>query len=137
MKPPLLVLCATDLSEDADLAELLEEMDREERVEVMSALSHEDAAEVLAAFTGSEFFPGVTLTDDDAFALLAAAADHRDARCRAGVEQPRIDGIAEHLPDQPLRDLEHTAPGVVLAGRARAMTTLNNNDLIRKFYLGL
>jgi magnesium transporter len=31
----------------ADLAELLEEMDREERVEVMSALSHEDAAEVL------------------------------------------------------------------------------------------
>jgi len=33
----------------ADLAELLEEMDREERVEVMSALSHEDAAEVLEA----------------------------------------------------------------------------------------
>ncbi|MDR7544061.1 MAG: CBS domain-containing protein [Armatimonadota bacterium] len=31
----------------ADLAELLEEMDREGRVEVMSALSHEDAAEVL------------------------------------------------------------------------------------------
>jgi CBS domain-containing protein len=31
----------------ADLAELLEEMDREERVEVMSALSQEDAAEVL------------------------------------------------------------------------------------------
>ena len=33
----------------ADLAELLEEMDREERVEVMSALSQEDAAEVLEA----------------------------------------------------------------------------------------
>ncbi len=33
----------------ADLAELLEEMDREERVEVMHALSHEDAAEVLEA----------------------------------------------------------------------------------------
>ncbi|MDR7486528.1 MAG: CBS domain-containing protein [Armatimonadota bacterium] len=33
----------------ADLAELLGEMDREERVEVMSALSHEDAAEVLEA----------------------------------------------------------------------------------------
>ncbi|MBI3997974.1 MAG: magnesium transporter [Armatimonadetes bacterium] len=33
----------------ADLADLLEEMDREERVEVMSALSHEDAAEVLEA----------------------------------------------------------------------------------------
>ncbi len=33
----------------ADLAELLEEMDREERVEVMSALSHEDAADVLEA----------------------------------------------------------------------------------------
>ena len=33
----------------ADLAELLEEMDREERVEVMQALSHEDAAEVLEA----------------------------------------------------------------------------------------
>jgi magnesium transporter len=31
----------------ADLAELLEEMDRDERVEVMSALSQEDAAEVL------------------------------------------------------------------------------------------
>ncbi len=31
----------------ADLAELLEEMDREERVEVMSALTQEDAAEVL------------------------------------------------------------------------------------------
>jgi CBS domain-containing protein/sporulation protein YlmC with PRC-barrel domain len=31
----------------ADLAELLEEMDREERVEVMSALSQEDAADVL------------------------------------------------------------------------------------------
>ncbi|MGQ0569896.1 MAG: magnesium transporter MgtE N-terminal domain-containing protein [Armatimonadota bacterium] len=33
----------------ADLAELLEEMDREERVEVMSALSQQDAAEVLEA----------------------------------------------------------------------------------------
>lgn len=33
----------------ADLAELLEEMDRDERVEVMSALSEEDAAEVLEA----------------------------------------------------------------------------------------
>lgn len=33
----------------ADLAELLEEMDREERVEVMSALSQEDAADVLEA----------------------------------------------------------------------------------------
>lgn len=33
----------------ADLAELLEEMDRDERVEVMHALSEEDAAEVLEA----------------------------------------------------------------------------------------
>ncbi len=33
----------------ADLAELLEEMDRDERVEVMSALSEEDAADVLEA----------------------------------------------------------------------------------------